>query len=566
MKKFRNNLTLAAIAILAVISVVSIFYIYHFQSIRGLNFDLEAPTEVFSGEPFDLKINFSNNSGTVLKDARLSVALPDGAAFFGSDAKKTIDNKFLGNVGIGGLVQESYRLAVFSPEKSTKEFKATINYATQSLGARFEKSKTILVFVKSSGVNVEMTAPERVVSGDAFEIGVVYRNISDIDFSNLELKLEYPPSFSFASASLKPDSENNIWRLGDLRKNSEGKFTIKGSLIGSEGDTFEFKSNLSTGIAGQSYLVNSKTAPVTIASSPLSMAIHLNSDTEYFSKSGDTLNYTISYINNTDAALGDVVIRAQLLGEMYDISTIQTQGFFRSADNMLIWNPANTPALAVLNPGSAGVINFNIKTKDNYPIRRFSDKNFLLVVDIEIESGGKVISKKKLETKVLGNVVLDARAFFRDAESGILNKGSMPPKVGQPTNFTIHWVLKNSATDISNVEVRASLGNNVKIVGQPKSNVSSVPFMELATNEIVWRIDKVSANQGVVSNPLEAIFQIEAIPTSESIGNYMQLISQSNLRALDNFTNRELAGSDLPITTALPDDVTVGQQGGVIQP
>src|SRR3989338_6108877 len=149
MQKFKNNLLKGIVIILLIVSAASIFYIYRFQSTRGLNFDLESPIEVFGGGPFDLKVNFSNNSGSVLKDARLSIALPEGAAFFGSDIKKSIDNKFLGNVGVGGLVQKSYRIILFSPEKSTKEFKANINYATESLGARFEKNKTISVFVKS---------------------------------------------------------------------------------------------------------------------------------------------------------------------------------------------------------------------------------------------------------------------------------------------------------------------------------------------------------------------------------------------------------------------------------
>lgn len=125
---------------LMLVSAVSVFYIWSFLRSRGLDFNLEAPAEVLAGAPFDLKVNFSNNSGAVLNDARLTLTLPEGAAFFGSPASKNIENKNLGNVGAGSLVQEQYRIIIFSPEAADKEFRATINYAPASLGSRFEKS------------------------------------------------------------------------------------------------------------------------------------------------------------------------------------------------------------------------------------------------------------------------------------------------------------------------------------------------------------------------------------------------------------------------------------------
>ena len=66
------------------------------------------------GVPYDIRVNFTNNSGAVLQDAILTFVLPEGAAFFGSDSQKTIDNKSLGNVGAGSLVQETYKVIFLS--------------------------------------------------------------------------------------------------------------------------------------------------------------------------------------------------------------------------------------------------------------------------------------------------------------------------------------------------------------------------------------------------------------------------------------------------------------------
>src|SRR3989338_5906714 len=226
--RLSSKLTNGIILILIAVSALSGLYIYIFQRSSGLAIDLEGPEEVLSGAPFDLKVNFSNNSGAVLSDVRLTVILPEGFAFWGQGGEKNIDNKILGNAGAGSLIQESYKIIAFASAGESKKIKVAVNYAPASLGARFEKNNTKDILVRSSGIEVSLSVPEQAASGEEFPMEVAYRNIADEDFNDLEFKLEYPPSFSFSSASLRPDSGNNIWRLGDLRKNSEGKFTVNG--------------------------------------------------------------------------------------------------------------------------------------------------------------------------------------------------------------------------------------------------------------------------------------------------------------------------------------------------
>ncbi len=561
------------IIILLGISLLSGFYIWRIQTSRGLDLSLEIPEEVMSGVPFDLKVNFSNNSGATLNDARFAITLPAGAAFFGSPVTKTIENRALGNVGNGSLVQESFRVVVIAPEQEIRLLKVTVNYAPAKLGARFEKSVTGEVLVKSSGIAIEMSGPEKVTSGEEFDLSIIYKNVSEIDFNDLEMKIEYPPTFSYGSSSLKPDAENNVWRLGDLRKNSEGKITVKGSLTGGENDNYEFKGRISRRAAGENYPVSAGSFKASIAASPLSLSVSLNSGSDYIAKAGDVLNYTLSYINGTDIALRDVAIKASLVGEMYDLKTLESPGAFRQGDSTLIWNQDNSPPLLSLSPGSAGAVIFTVRLKDAFPIKRFSDKNYSLVLNAEINSstkspssGSVFLSKSRFETKVAGKVEADARAFFRDADSGFLNQGVFPPKAGQPTQFTIHWLLKSFAADVSNVEVRGILGNNVRMIGEARSNSGSLPQYNAETNEVFWQVDKLQANQGVVGSPIEAVFQVEAVPAVSQVGTFMPLINATTIRATDSLTGQELLNNDAGITTALPDDLTVPPQSGVVQP
>jgi hypothetical protein len=324
----------------------------------------------------------------------------------------------------------------------------------------------------------------------------------------------------------------------------------------------------------QKYHIDLKDVNSVISPSPLSLLIILNDKQDYVTKLNDDLKYSIGYINNTDVPLRSAVVRAQIKGELFDLGSLDTKAILRKTDNTLIWNSSNTPELNYIAPRSAGFVSFSIKTGTNYPVRRLGDKDFVLSVKAEIESptvpeflnASRTYNVSKIETKVAGDLVLLTKAFFRDAEAGILNKGSLPLKVDQPIDLTVHWILKSFATDFNNIEVRAPLKEGVKFTGVAKSDFGNAPVLDEKTNEMVWNLDKLPANKGFVDDPVEVIFQIEATPSGSQIANYMPLLGETVMRATDSFSSVQKELRSYQITTALPDDVTVGQQGGVVQP
>jgi hypothetical protein len=562
------------IFILFIIAIGVAIYFWRQTSVaRDLMIDLDVPIEQISlGVPFRFGVNISNDSNSILQDVKLTITLPEGIVFVGSSPEKTTDYKNLGNLGVGSLTKEEFKLMAISGEKTIKKIKTSVNYLPSAIGSRFEKSTEVNLNLGRAAISLDLAMPKKVFSGEEFEIRVSAKNVSAVDFSDLILKIEYPPTFSFRDSTLKPDFDNNTWELGGLLKNSETSLSIFGNVIGPDNAFFDFKADLETDFLGISYLIGSLSGVVSISPSPLSIAINLNEDPDYITVFDDELNYALTYTNNTDIGLKDVVITAQLIGEMFDFRTLITDASFRSSDQTLIWNAANTPSLALLSPGDSGLIEFRLKTKSNYPIKRLSDKDFVLKIDSRIESptvpyyvtAEKTVGLAKLETKVSGYVSIETKGFFRDAPAKILNKGPFPPQVGKPTNYTIHWLITNYSTDVSNVEVRAFLGGNVKSTGIIKSNIPSLPVYNERTQEMVWQIDRIPATKGVINKPIEAIFQVEATPSLADVGSYLTLIQPTSLKATDLFTGLDLGSSDEEVTTNLPDDPSVAGQFGVV--
>lgn len=564
-------ITFSVLAIL-VLAGGGFFIWYQARTSRGMDIELTIPEEIVVGAPFELKVGVSNDSQNVLQTAELLIELPEGIAFLGSSPEKIIDTKILGNLGVGSLTEETFRLLALGGEQTVKEIKATVTYLPAALGSKFERSESVDFAIVGSGLALDFSLPSRVFAGEELEAVITYKNISEIDFEDLRLRIIYPPAFAFKSASLKPDFGNNFWELGDLKKNSEGKLTIRGELRGPDESFFEIESDLEVNFLGKSYTIARKAATIAIASSPLSLAIDLNKNPDFIAYERSDLNYVLNFVNNTEIGLRDVIIRAKLAGEMFDLSTLTTNASLRTFDNTLIWDTSNTPPLAVLSPGSSGSVEFRLKTKPAYPVSRLSDKNFTLRVEAEIESptvpeevsAQKTLGVAKLETKVGGKIVVEPKGFFRDAPSGILNAGPWPMKVGQPTNFTIHWLVTNSASDVSNVEIKAFLGRNVRMTGVVKSNIGTEPEYNERTQEVVWKIERLTAGRGILSASPEAIFQIEATPSLDQAGSKIILLQETSVTAFDEFTGETLTWKDPPISSDGLDDSTVKPAEGTV--
>ena len=170
----------------------------------------------------------------------------------------------------------------------------------------------------------------------------------------------------------------------------------------------------------------------------------------------------------------------------------------------------------------------------------------------------KTISVATLETKVAGEVALRAAGFSRDAASGILNSGPYPPKINTPTQYTIHWVITNYATDISGVQVSAFLQSGTRFTGKVKSTSDAVPAYNPSSGGITWHIDRIQATKGAIGQPIEVIFQVENTPAINQVGQNVALLGETRIEAHDDFTDQPLFVVAPPVMTDIPNDTSFG--------
>ncbi len=522
------------------LAVFAGFYWYSTDSASGVEivFQMSNEQTIKVGQPFDITVNVINDSDNILGSSKLTLVLPEGVVFAGEEEDKNITNKVLGDIGVGGMSSQDFKLIVLNNPNSIKNIEADLIYNIGVTSSRFEEKKDFNLMIGESAIDLKLEVPEKTLSDDNFEIKVSYKNNSDVNVRDLELKIDYPPVFKFNKSTLNPDDGNDAWDLGGLNKKSENNFSIIGSLIAQPNTKVDFKAHLRMSILGQVYNINEQVVSTTIDASPFEININLNESDNYLAKPGDVLNYVITFSNQLSS------LSAQLSGEMLD------------------WNGAGNYSLNWNNPVSP--VTFQAKVKQNYSIKRLGDKNFLIKASAEGRLDDK-ISVAKLETKVGGKIDVKAKGFFRDASAGILNKGSLPPKIGQATDFTIHWLLSNYGTDIKNVKVSAVLPEGVEFTGQTKSSLSVGPVYNASAREVSWSLERILATSGALGDPIEAVFQITLTPTAAMVGKNALLLNPTQVVAVDEFTEQILNSSSPEVTTALPDDTTASGQGVVVK-
>lgn len=85
----------------------------------------------------------------------------------------------------------------------------------------------------NASVKLDISGPEKIVSGDQVTYQIVYKNIDIVPMQQLELSVRWPSGFYFDTATVSPIDENaTTWLLEDLPAGQEVKMEISGQLVG----------------------------------------------------------------------------------------------------------------------------------------------------------------------------------------------------------------------------------------------------------------------------------------------------------------------------------------------
>lgn len=550
------------ITLISALGLLFFTYTFLYPKETGPRISFEYPSDGKIGIPTDFKIKIRNTQGSALDDARLGITLKGPLAFSDKPVSDSLFSKKIGTLGLGSEIEEVIPLiALFSEDNSVPRLiSIALDYSTSPGGTRFSKNIDYTLPAVSSPLSLSLSFPESVTSGHSLDTKIAYENISDTQLPTILLRLLPSPFFRLEKNSLIDEAgDSNEWSLGALSAKVKDNFTVMGKVSGPENQFFDINLEAYSVVGGERYLIGKSKASSTIAISPISLTASVNNLDFYPARLGDTLTYLIHLdrLNNSETR-GTLTIT--LDGELFDLPTLTTnqQGevnFRGRSGNKLTFDVASGVTRTALS--------FSLKLKNSIIIRRFADKNYSVKAIINY-SDNKNSSELTKEVKVGGALELSPALIYRDASSGIINKGPFPPKSGLPTEYSLHLGIKNTISDLGNINVLITLPESTEYIENRSLPETASVIYDAPSRMLKLTLDRVSAGRGYLNTPFDVIFRLRHTPEEAEIGSYAKVVNSLSYTAEDTWTSAPISGSLPLLTTELPLDSTVKKREGQV--
>jgi len=543
---------------------------------NNVELNIKTPQDIASGKEFSLTIEYKNNNRVKLNNAILIVDFPSGV-FSPNGDELPREIREIGTISKKSIGQEDFRIRFVGDKGEFKNVNVRLEYMPQNISSRFENFTSARIEVNSALIGIKVDGPSNVMAGQEAGYLFEYENKTNTEFSDLRIELEYDADFKPKNIEPQPkERTQNVWEIKSLKAGEKRSISLIGTLQGEEGEDKVFKMTLGKIENGNFIRYSRSEYSTKIALSPLLLFLDLEGTDKNSCNinSGDHLRYIITFKNNTDVALGELILKINIKDSVFDFrSVVPENGFFDSRYNVITWSGGEIEKLKLLEPGDSGEVEFRINLKKPIPMNNFNDKNFQAIIVGEIGTLTVPIKfavselkiTNELSCKINSDIDIKSKGYYYDPGPDIVNTGPIPPKVHELTYYTIHWQITNTTNDIENLRVSSVLPEGIVWVNKYINKVSDSQFFyNERTSEISWEIKKMPAGTGYILPVYEFIFQIGLRPSINQVGSSPVIINQTYLEGKDSYTGKFFRDGAKEINTLLPDDPKVGYVNGKV--
>jgi len=510
-------------------------------------------TEV--GQKIDYVLKYKNNGEISLINAKLTFEFPENSLT--GDGKIRIEQG-LDDIYPGEEKTITFSGRVLGQENELKKAKAWLEFQPKNLKARYEVSTTQTTVIKFSPLTFELDLPSRIEAEKDFSFSLNYFSNIDYPLSQLRVKVDYPSGFEFSNSSPKA-LEKNEWQVPILNKAEGGRIKIFGRIDGDVGEQKVFKASFGMWIEGNFVMLKEATKGAEIIKPTIYLSQLVNGSSDYSANPGDFLHYEVFFKNIGSSPFENLFLAIDLDGSLFDLATLQSpDADYHRGDSSMIWDWKKNSQLRFLDENEEGKVEFWINLKEDVSIAGSKNKNLVLKNSISLSP-----AKEEFSIKVNSKINLGQQVFFTN--DLFPSSGSLPPKVGLPTTFTVNWQLANFYNDLRNVKVKAILPAWVNLTGQLLPRNSSFLF-DSQSREIIWEVGEVKAGQGVDGSDSPSLFfQVSLVPNSFQLGQMPEIISRAQVFGDDTWTQDAIESEIKTDSTGSLSDQGFNSSQGIVQ-
>lgn len=566
-------LTILAAAIYGLYS----YYIQKPVGNSGIELNIKAPKEIVAGNSFSYEIDYHNGSGMTLSDVKLEILFPEGfVSTDSSQAPSGVNSWTIGSLADGEGGQISISGYLVAPENSANVITARFSYIPANFSSEFRKEASANSVVSGFGFNIISDYINTALVGQKNEMSLNLGPFQDNHLSEIYLQASSsdnikiddlgPIDSATASSSASSSPLDNVkiekvgertWRLSNLPVSSDKRLRLPldFNVLEKKADQEDLSINLfSKGKDDQDLPVWNKTFRFDILKSDLNISLSVDDNKSDFPVDfGSTLKYKLSYSNNGDASLNDLVLMAVIKGDTVDWNSLKDPSGGAVSGNAIVWSKEELPALAELAPGDSGEIDFSLQLNPFSPSQMSSNQNVTSYAQYSLDNKPDLNSEDNKSNTVVNplnsDFSLNEKILYFNENNIPVGAGPLPPQVGQTTKFRVLWTVKNNMHDLNQVKVTSVLPPGVNWADSGDTNVGSISYNS-SNRTVTWNIGLLPLSV----YRADAEFSISLTPASGDRGKIMVLSSGAVASAQDSVTKAQLRRQSSPKTTRLEDD------------
>jgi hypothetical protein len=577
---FFNKFFIASLIFFVLAMGIGAFLIYSGDNIISANnIDLivNGPITVAGGDPLTFDVQVANKNNVTLQSVDLTVDFPAGTVDAGDTSKEYKQyHELLDDIAPGGVAQKRVSAILFGEENTKKLITLNISYRVAGSNAVFQKQKTYEVLISSSPLSLSIDSFKEVTAGQDFTFNITLTSNSSDVIKNLLLRAVYPFGFTLTSTDVKAEGNQSVWKIGDIPSKGKKVITFHGQLDGQDGEARTFRFSVGTqslktpGTIATEYIAT--TQEVSIQKPFISTAITFDSDSstgEYIGTFDTPVRATISWFNNLPSPVIDGELHVKLSGNAFDkISVTPGEGYYKSADNEIVWNKITTASLTNIGPGGSGSVNFTFVPRNfSTPTKTVSSPGVSLDVNVlgkrisESNVPESITSSANRSIKISSQLNLASNVMRSSGPFG--NTGPIPPQAEKQTTYTVVWTVDNTVNTVTGAEVRALLPPYVKWLGKVDPSGEDLTYNS-NTGQIVWRVGNVDAFTVSTNHRRMVSFQVALEPSVAQVGQVPVLVQDTSLTGTDDFTGATLTATKDALTTNFTTDPMFHNGDGVV--
>lgn len=503
-----------------------------------------------AGEILSLDVDIKNDNSSKLILADLVITYPEGTRKDTDGVTPLITDRVpVGTIDSGQTVRKTIKSILFGEENVKKNIKVTLEYRVPGSDSIFTKAKDYPIFIGSSPVTLTVDTLKEVTAEQesTFKVTLVSNSTSVI--KGLLLKADFPFGFKYNSSTPVPLSGNDTWSLGDLEPGGRREITIKGKIIGENRDERVF--NFMTGTEDpqnttsiKSVFVTNSVA-VTVREPFLAADVALNGDGAevVMISAGEGVQGEITWQNNLEVPVNDVVIEAKITGEMLDKRVVSgDEGFYRSIDSTILWDRTTLNDLREVGPGDAGRIQFAFASLQ--PTEQINKTFRRPELSLQLTIKAKRLNENRVPEEISSTVTkrikiesgLSMKTRLVRTAGPFVNSGPLPPVVDQTSTYTVLVSVSNSFNSIKDGVFTTTLPSYVKWMGVIDPATTQGVTYNADRREITWPVGEIPAGTGYNSTAKEFAFQVGLQPSISQLGQSPIAVNAQRIAGKDNFT------------------------------